>query len=125
MKFNKNVILASLATLALALGLGFAGDVSAQFNNGLNTQDAANLGLSTQTNIRAVITRVLQTVLGLLALLAVIMIIIGGLIWMTAAGNEDKVETAKKIIYSAVIGLIVILFAYSIVSFVTGTLSNN
>ena len=38
--------------------------------------------------------------------------------WMTAAGNEDKTGTAKKIMTAGVIGLVIILAAFGIARFV-------
>lgn len=70
------------------------------------------------------IQSIVTWVLGLLALVAVIMIIIGGFMWMTAGGNDDKVGSAKKYIISAVIGLIVILAAWIIVNFVIRQFTN-
>ncbi len=52
---------------------------------------------------------------GIGALLAVIVIIIGGIRYILAAGDDKKVASAKQTIISAVIGLIVIILAYSIV----------
>ena len=43
---------------------------------------------------------------------------------MTAGGNEDKVDTAKQIISSAAIGLVIVLIAWAIVTFVVGTARN-
>lgn len=82
-----------------------------------------SLGLST-TDLVSTVTRIIQWVLGLLGLVAVIMIIIGGFRWMTAGGNEEKVEAAKKILTAAIIGLIIVLLAWAIVIFATGTLNN-
>ncbi|MEK7538198.1 MAG: hypothetical protein AAB619_04480, partial [Patescibacteria group bacterium] len=56
--------------------------------------------------------------------IAVTMIIYGGFTWLTAAGNEENVEKAKRIISAAVIGLIVILLAWAIVIFVARTTAN-
>ena len=39
--------------------------------------------------------------------------------WMTAGGNNDKVETAKKIIANATLGLIIVLSAYVITHLIT------
>jgi len=81
------------------------------------------LGLGT-ADLESTVVRVVQWVLGFLGLVAVIMILIGGFQWMTAGGNEEKVASAKKIISAAVIGLIVVLLAWAIVTFVvssTGT----
>jgi branched-subunit amino acid transport protein AzlD len=81
------------------------------------------IGLGT-ADLKETVINIIQWVLGLLGLIAVIMILWGGFMWMTAGGNEDKVATAKKIITAAVIGLIVILLAWAIVTFVVGTASN-
>jgi hypothetical protein len=52
------------------------------------------------------------------------MIIIGGFQWLTSAGNEEKVEKAKKTISSAVIGIIIVILAWAIVIFTAGTTRN-
>ncbi|MBI2985016.1 MAG: hypothetical protein HYY50_05340 [Candidatus Kerfeldbacteria bacterium] len=72
-------------------------------------------------DLKETVINILQLVLGLLALIAVIMIIIGGFTWLTAGGNEEKVDKAKKIISAAVIGLIIVLLAWAIVIFVART----
>jgi amino acid transporter len=63
-------------------------------------------------------------VLGILALLAVVFVIYGGFMWLTSSGDESRIESAKKTISAAVIGLIVVLLAWAIVIFVAGTTAN-
>ncbi len=63
---------------------------------------------------------VIQWALGFLGLVAVIMILWGGITWMTSAGNEEKVRKAKEILRAAIIGLIVILLSWALVTFVVG-----
>ena len=46
------------------------------------------------------------------------MILLGGFRWMTAAGNEDAVRDARKILFAGVAGLAIVLAAYSISKFV-------
>jgi len=75
-------------------------------------------------DLQETVIRVVQWALGLLALVAVIMIILGGFQWMTAGGNEERVEKAKKLISAAVIGLIIVLLAWAIVIFVVGVTTN-
>ena len=82
-----------------------------------------SVGLGT-ADLKATIVNIISWVLGILALVAVVMIIIGGFQWMTAAGNEEKIEKAKKVISAAVIGLIIVLLAWAIVIFVAGTTRN-
>jgi hypothetical protein len=47
-----------------------------------------------------------------------VLIIYGGFLWMTAAGNETNVTKAKELITSAIIGLIIVLGAYAITSYI-------
>ena len=54
--------------------------------------------------------------------LATALLVYGGVLWMTSAGDKTKVETATKIIKNAVIGLIITVAAYAIASYVVGAL---
>jgi heme/copper-type cytochrome/quinol oxidase subunit 2 len=67
------------------------------------------------------LVKLLMTFLGIIA---VVIMLYGGFIWMTAAGNEDKVDQAKKLIAAGIIGLIIILAAFLIVNFVVTNVSN-
>ena len=82
-----------------------------------------SVGLGT-ADLKETVINIIQWVLGILALIAVVMVIIGGFQWMTAGGNEEKVEKAKKVISAAVIGLIIVLLAWAIVIFVARTTAN-
>ena len=83
----------------------------------------SQLGLGT-ADLKQTVLNILNLVLGLLSLVAVIMVIIGGFTWLTAGGNEEKVDKAKKIISAAVIGLIIVLLAWAVVIFVARTTAN-
>ncbi len=67
---------------------------------------------------------VLIVYVGLLGIIAVVIILYGGFIWMTAAGNEERVDKARKMIVAGVIGLAIILSAYAIARFVVNSLVN-
>ncbi|MBT3412596.1 MAG: hypothetical protein HOJ15_00865 [Candidatus Jacksonbacteria bacterium] len=69
------------------------------------------------TSGTAVITRIINIVLGFLGLIALILFIIGGFQWMTSGGNEEKTAGAKKLMVSAIIGLAIILGAAVISTF--------
>ncbi len=107
---NKKLIIA-VASLAV-MALPFVAS-AVTVDSALGT----TLGLGT-ADLEATVIKIIQWVLGFLGLIAVVIILYGGFVWMTAAGNEDKVSTAKKIIGAAVVGLIVILLAWAIVTFV-------
>jgi len=55
-----------------------------------------------------------------LGIIAVIVILYGGFLWLTAGGNEDRVGSAKKTIIAGIIGLVIIIAAYAIVQIVVG-----
>lgn len=65
------------------------------------------------------IVSMLQLILGALGVAAVVLLVYAGIVWMTAGGNDTKIEQAKKIIQRAIIGLIIIILAYSIIAFFT------
>ena len=62
--------------------------------------------------------------LGLLGLVAVIYIIIGGYMYLTSGGNEERVDKAKMYIKNAVIGLVVVLLSWAIAFFAFETILN-
>jgi hypothetical protein len=68
----------------------------------------------TQNNVIAIGSNALRTVLSFVGVLFLIMMIVGGFLWMTAAGNEARVQTAQKLIVAGVIGFIIVVSAYAI-----------
>ncbi|MFA4942437.1 MAG: hypothetical protein WC564_02255 [Patescibacteria group bacterium] len=77
----------------------------------------AGAGIETPQQL---IGRVISAVLGVVGSLALIMFIYGGLVWMTAAGNEKKVMEGRDILMWAAIGLIIIFASYAAVRFLIG-----
>lgn len=63
---------------------------------------------------------ILQIVIGLVGVLAVIMIIYGGVQYTTSAGDTGKVTKAKNTILYGIIGLVISLLAFAIVTWVLG-----
>ena len=55
-------------------------------------------------------------------MVTVILILFAGFQWMTAAGNGDKIDKAKQTLSAAVIGLAIIMSAYSLTAFVMKSL---
>lgn len=75
-------------------------------------------GYDPNVTVGSVVASVIKTFLGLLGVIFVILIIIAGVKWMTAGGDEEKVKAATQTISRAVIGLIIVIAAYSITYFV-------
>jgi len=46
------------------------------------------------------------------------MLLVGGIMYLSGAGNEDQTGKAKKIMIDAVIGLFIVMSVYAISSFV-------
>lgn len=83
-----------------------------------------NTGLN-NTDPRTIASNIIKIALGFLGILAVVIILIGGFKWMTAAGNEEGIEDAKKILIAGIIGLVIILASWGIANFVLTSLMNN
>lgn len=71
-----------------------------------------------------VVMKVMNWVLGLLGLVAVILIILGGFKWMTAAGSEENIKKAKKVLIAGVVGLVIILVGLGVANFVINQLKS-
>ena len=75
-----------------------------------------------EAQLQGVVQNVLSTVYLWAGIIAVVVIVIGGIKFMTSAGDPDKVKNAKNAIMYAVIGLIVTLMAFAITNFIIGAL---
>ena len=126
----KNIIMA----LALILTFGSSVPLSAQAATvggleklcGIDANKSSDICKeyikSTDNQVGLLIARVLKTMLFIIGALSVVMIVYAGFNFVTSAGDSGKVNKAKGVILYAVIGLVVSLLAYAIVSFVTSTL---
>lgn len=75
------------------------------------------------SSISQIASTVIQILLSFLALIFIALILYAGYLWMTAAGNDEQVSKAKKLITNATIGLAIVIAAYSITYFVFNSLS--
>ena len=121
-------IIISLAVPALAQGPGGIGGMGGP-GGGVGGITDQQLGISygaatglPSTDVRLTTARIIKVAIGMLGIVALVIILIGGFTWMTAGGSEEKVGEAKKWITAGVIGLAIILSAYSIASFVVSNL---
>lgn len=78
-------------------------------------QENANAENKNTNNLVGDLVNVLLFVIGALS---VIMIIIGGILYVTSGGNSSSVTKAKNTILYAIVGLVVSLLAYAIVNWV-------
>ncbi len=66
----------------------------------------------------AFISNIINTVTGILGVILIGMLVYGGALYLTSAGNEQRVESAKKTITYAIVGVVVIAAARIIAEFV-------
>ena len=71
------------------------------------------------------IGQIVQIVLSLIGVVFMVLLVFGGIQWMTAAGNDQQVEKAKNVIIRSIIGLAIILLAYVISIFIITAFSNS
>lgn len=62
--------------------------------------------------------------LSVLGLIFVVLVVYAGYLWMTAGGDVAKVDKSKKLLGQAVIGMIIVVAAYAIASFVVDRISD-
>ena len=94
---------------------GDAGSGTAPAGSGATIQNPLGNGAS---NPDLVIINMINAILGILGGLVFLVFIVGGFMFIFAAGNEEKVSSAKKILIWASLGLIVILMSYAIIQYV-------
>jgi hypothetical protein len=71
-----------------------------------------------QTNsLPVLVGQVIRAVLGIIGSVALVVFVYGGLLWLTAAGNSERVQKGKNTLIWAAIGLLVIFSAYPLVRY--------
>jgi hypothetical protein len=103
------IVFATMANFVLAQNFGIN-----EVNNTIN--------LTQGSDPRVIITRVIQIALSFLGVIALILIIYAGILWMTSNGDEEKIKQAQQILKNAVIGLIIILSSWAIATFIISRL---
>ena len=112
---------ATVAAIALMAPLVALGQVGSQQDDTI----ASSFGLGSNTDIRTSIINIVQYILGFLGLIAVLIVLYGGFQWMTAAGNEERVTSARATLTAGLIGLVIILAAYALAQFVIDQVNKN
>lgn len=119
MKHNKILKIAQISAMVLSLALVALPLVSgAQYEN----PNPAGTGLPGDDRLSTFILKIINIALAIAGLVAVLFLIIGGFRYITAAGNEEAGESAKKIITNSIIGIVVIILSFVIVRVISNAL---
>lgn len=108
----KNVMYGTMAT-AMALAPALA---SAQINvgNGTTGTNLSNKSIGTLLGV------ILNYLLGFVGILAILGFVVSGIFYLTAAGDEDQVAKAKSIMMYSIIGVIVAVIGFIVVTALKG-----
>ncbi len=75
------------------------------------------------TSVPELVNSIVKAILGMVGALALFMFVYGGMLWMTSAGNAQRIEKGKETLIWATIGLVIIFASYAILSFIFTALS--
>lgn len=124
-------VLARLTLVASALSFIAALLVATVEANALTTSllDKVNIvrnvawGPTAQSSIGLIVGSVILTALGLLGVIFVVLLTYGGFLWLTSAGEEERAKKARDLIVNSLIGILIVIAAYSIAYFVLSRLA--
>lgn len=101
-----------------------AGTYNFANDSGLNTTgNKAGYENLKNLNPEATTSKVIGIILTFLGIIFIGLMIYGGITWMTAEGNDQKVTKAKDIIVASIVGLVIVLAAYAASYFIVNYFS--
>lgn len=83
---------------------------------------SAGTGPATKTTVGSVVLITINVALLIVGSLAVLFLIWGGFRYITAYGNEEQAEAAKRIIKHSILGLVIVILSFTIVAVITNLL---
>lgn len=120
------VAIGLLLLTTLPLFTIFNAQAAIEYGGKLNTlAGKAGYDTGTTSQLESSIGNVIGYILGFLGVIALIIVIWAGFNWMTAGGNDEKVGKAKKWMINGLIGLGIVILAYSITTFVIGKIQSS
>ncbi|MBI5794434.1 hypothetical protein HZA87_05160 [Candidatus Uhrbacteria bacterium] len=78
---------------------------------------------ATTNDLPALIGNLINVLLSVLGIIFVVLVVYAGFLYLTAAGEDEKVKKAKHLLTQSVIGLVIIIAAYAIATYVIDALS--
>jgi hypothetical protein len=76
--------------------------------------------ITNASEILIIIGNVIRIGIAFAGALAVIFIVVGGIFYVISAGNPSNIKRAKDILTNAIVGLVIAILSYSLVSFLVG-----
>ncbi len=76
---------------------------------------------TTDTTFSQTIGAIIRVALSFMGVIFLALMVYAGILWMTARGEEEPIKKAQKIIMASIIGLIIVVSAYSITNYLVPT----
>lgn len=88
-------------------------------------KDAVCLKNPLQSSVTApqIISKIIKTALGIVGAITLLMIVWGGIQWLTSAGNAERVEAGTKTMIWAVVGLFLVFASYIIIQAIISSIT--
>ncbi|MDD5438539.1 MAG: pilin [Patescibacteria group bacterium] len=80
--------------------------------------------LGNTTSIPVILGRIIKTFLGILGGIALMVFVYGGLMWMTARGDQSQVKKGQDALKAATIGLFIVIFSYTLAGYLVTALTS-
>jgi hypothetical protein len=110
------LIMGGVSFLSHSIANAAQGDLGSDIGNQLNSA-GTSAGIKQPVDPRVTLMYIIRAILRVLAIIVFCLILYAGFLWMTAGGDEKRIEKAQATIKNATIGLAVILASYSITIF--------
>jgi hypothetical protein len=90
----------------------------------MTKETAEKANISSDQSLTQIVGSIINSLLGFLGIIFLVLMIYAGFLWMTARGDEGQTKKARDMIFQAVIGLVIVVAAFAISNFVLGSLVN-
>jgi len=112
--FGSQIVLANNYDFEMDSGLSDAGFETDQYDKDISAQSEKTLPQK--------IGKVIGAILAFTSIIFFILMIYGGILWMTAAGNDEQTKKAMNVITAAIVGVVIVASAYAITAYIGGVL---
>lgn len=131
------LVTSMLAPAALGSGVAYAADpqqntdpfgssnAKGQVCSGINGSSAAGSCTAPGKTVEDIVKTVLNLLSSFIGIIAVIMVIVSGFKYITAAGDSGKISSAKSTLMYALIGIVIVAMAQFITQFVLKQATND
>ena len=120
-------MLKPILVVLILLSLFFIGLNTVQADNDFSGQikdvfskTTGEAGYKTDVEVASLAGTIIKSIVALVGVAFLVLMIYGGILWLTAGGMEEQVSKSQKTISRAVIGFIIVLAAYGLTDYTVG-----